>query len=122
MNARCVPRARGIAFIRAVSPASPESSQSTNTSSPGCTCRAMLRSVRFSVFRPSVATMIERVGSPIEIRPRPELEVQRPPELHPRRQLAAAVPVEAPPRGGGVDEPTLSEGLGAENAGRQLAQ
>src|SRR2546423_1412294 len=111
MNARCDPRARGIAFMRAVSPASPESSHSTSTSSPGCTCREMLRSVRSSVFRPRVATMIDSVGSAIEVRARPELEVQRPPELHARSQASRPVALKTAPSSRSVDDAALAQGL-----------
>src|ERR671939_288074 len=62
MKRRCVPRARGIASFLGVSPASPESSRTTMTSSPGSSCGTMLRSVRWIVGRPLVPTMIEKVA------------------------------------------------------------
>src|SRR2546430_4830530 len=62
MNRRCVPRARGMASLRGVSPASPESSRTTITSSPGSSCGTMLASVRVRLGRPLVPTMIEKLA------------------------------------------------------------
>src|SRR5919205_82065 len=62
MNRRCVPRARGMASLRGVSPASPELSRTTITSSPGSSCGTRLANVRRTLGRPLVPTMIEKVA------------------------------------------------------------
>src|ERR671932_693517 len=63
MKRRCEPAARCIVWLRGVSPASPESSRRTKSSSPGSSWDVMLRSVRISVLRPDVPTMIEKVAT-----------------------------------------------------------
>ena len=63
MKRRCEPAALCIVWFRGVSPASSESSRRTKSSSPGSSWRVIERSVRWSVFRPAVPTMIENVAT-----------------------------------------------------------
>src|SRR3989442_11736027 len=60
--------------------------------------------------------------SAVEVRPRPQLEVQRPPELHAGVELASPVPGEPALGGARVDEAALGERAGGEDVAGERSE